>query len=351
MPPGIASDYKETISKDPTANPGPKYQSATFQLSFERQMDAFYDKDKAGNELEKIAHGSREALSCRTLSTVFHLADIELENTNVQATNAGRRNWRLCSQSEDDMDVSDELVVRMQGIVTKNNLVPRNVQSCSPSKAQFLSQFIEICGAGSASFAGAIQNLKSVHERFSQQLAGVDVLPMPDVSARSQDAFAASNRIFTPKSDVPTEQDNTFQDGVDSAGLLNKLKRDEYIHAPENVVLYFRKKSTPDDESLQYVPFFPGGFRVGDIVELQVSFVAIASAMNKVKITTRLHAVTLLDNQFTTAATTARASTVTAQVAAPAIRRKIGYFIEDEEEARKSKKQRKAEEQERMMQQ
>ncbi|KAJ7187200.1 hypothetical protein C8R46DRAFT_1207165 [Mycena filopes] len=312
-------------------------------------MDAFYDKANAAIELEKFAHGSREALASRKLSRVFHLADIELQDTVVQETNAGRRNWRLCSPSEDDQEVSDELVVRIQGIVLRNNLVPKNVQACSPTKAQFLSQHIEICGAGTASFDKAVHNLVSVHSRFVQQLAGLEVNPMADGGGRTQDFFAASNRIFTLKSDVPAEQDNTFQDGVDSAGFLCRLKREDYIHAPENVVLYFRKKNA-SEYGVRYVSFFPGGFRPGDIVELQVSFVAVASAANGVKITSRLHAVTLLENKYAMEASMARGLSFMSNVRKPAIRRKIGYFAEDEEDENKAKRRKGDEEGEGMEQ-
>jgi hypothetical protein len=48
----------------------------------------------------------------------------------------------------------------------------------------------------------------------------------------------------------------------------------------------------------EYQEFIPGGFRIGDIVEMQVCFVGV-TVKNTVKITTRLQALTLLDNSFT----------------------------------------------------
>ena len=41
----------------------------------------------------------------------------------------------------------------------------------------------------------------------------------------------------------------------------------------------------------------PGGFNAGDVVEMQLSFVAIPNKGNKIKLTSRLLALTLLDNQ------------------------------------------------------
>ncbi|KAJ7077790.1 hypothetical protein C8R44DRAFT_654912, partial [Mycena epipterygia] len=55
--------------------------------------------------------------------------------------------------------------------------------------------------------------------------------------------------------------------------------------------------------SVVYLEFVPGGFKIGDIVELQISFVTIPAAMNRVKATIRLQAVTLLSNKYSKAST------------------------------------------------
>ncbi|KAJ7767246.1 hypothetical protein B0H16DRAFT_354193 [Mycena metata] len=300
-------------------------------------MDIHYNADAASQTLEVLANASRTALAARNLKSIVHLADLELLDVDVRETNAGRRFWRLCVEEEDNLN--DELVVRVQGIMTKNNLVPRNVQSCSPAKAQYLSQQIEIRGAGSQTFIAAMAKLQAVADRFDQQLAGVEVAPFSDGVGDSNYTFVASNRVFTLKSDVPTEQDNFFQDGVDSAGLLHKLKRKDFIHAPDNIVKYYRKH-TPSGVGMAYLQFYPGGFQVGDIVELQVSFVAVSSFRGKVKITTRLQAVTLLHSKWTEDATISRSAAAMRQISNPAIRKKVGYFEEDEEDARKVKKSR-----------
>lgn len=52
----------------------------------------------------------------------------QVDELAVTDTGDVRQNWRLSIVS-DDTDVKDEVVVRIQGILTKNNLVLRNVQS------------------------------------------------------------------------------------------------------------------------------------------------------------------------------------------------------------------------------
>ncbi|KAJ7016596.1 hypothetical protein C8F04DRAFT_1280984 [Mycena alexandri] len=300
-------------------------------------MDRFYDKINASVKLEELASARRNALKARNSKCTVHLADIELQDVDVRMLVQGKKTWRLCVPDEEG-DVNDEVVVRMQGILTKNNLVPRNVQTCAPNRAQFLTQHVEVCGLDTSTFTDSMARLESIKERFAQQLAGLEVAPM--VEPTEVDKFVASNRVFSLKTDVPCEQDNFFEDGVDSAGLLHKLKRSELIHAPENIVKYFRKK-TVDEMNIVYAPFYPGGFQIGDLVELQVSFVAISVNKSIVKITTRLQAVTLLDNKFSQEASIARAVAALRQTNV-AMRRKVGYFAEDEEEDRKFKKQRTA---------
>ncbi|KAJ7749117.1 hypothetical protein B0H16DRAFT_1319409 [Mycena metata] len=253
----------------------------------------------------------------------------------------GRKNWRLCIQDIDD-DISDKVIVRVQGVLTKNNLVPKNARSCPASKAHFLAQSAEICGLRTGTFDASMANLSAVDQRFSEFLAGTDILGSSNESRRPGGVFQASNRVFTLRSDVPTEQDNAFQDGVDPMGAMARLKTGDLIHAPENIVKYFKR--THDSETKQvtvvkYEQHVPGGFHTGDIVEMQISFVAVTTGPNKVKITTRLQALTLLQNCYAKAALR-RAESARIPIVNPAMRRKVGYFLQDDEDERKVKKSR-----------
>ncbi|KAJ7156489.1 hypothetical protein C8R43DRAFT_1125690 [Mycena crocata] len=277
----------------------------------------------------------------------MHLADVNTDKVNVTEMHEGRTNWRLCMKEEDD-DVSDELVLRVQGILTKNNLVPKNVASCPQSKAMFLSQFVEICGERTSTFDDSMKGVAAVYECFGRYLAGVKLNKPADSEKNGQMFFSAANRVFTAQSDAPSEQDNDFQDGLDPLRKLVKFKTGELIHAPENIVRYYKRVQEDDESPAVYQHYVPGAFAVGDIVELQVSFVALAAGNNKVKITNRLQAVTLLDNKYSEArmfldaktAKTARANASVRMTVNPAVRRKIGYFAEDTDDERKLKKRR-----------
>ncbi|KAJ6522935.1 hypothetical protein DFH09DRAFT_1330302 [Mycena vulgaris] len=291
-------------------------------------MDTFYDRHGAVDALEALAAVRRESLSKRLDSSVIHMADISVDKLKIAETGQQRKSWRLCIGNEDD-GVSDEIVVRIQGILTKNNLVPKNAQTCGRGKAMFLSQQAEICGMGTTIFNESMLKIAAVTDYFDQHLSGAELGSIAEVDSSDGRLFSACNRFFTSKSDAPSEQDTEFQNGVDPLNVLRKLKANDLIHAPDNIV-----NKVFYDESV------PGAFRPGDIVELQVSFVALKTAGNKVKVTTRLQAVTLLTNEFTKKAASARAMAQVRVASRSAVRRKVGYFQEDDDEERVLKKRR-----------
>ncbi|KAJ6481343.1 hypothetical protein C8R47DRAFT_1218505 [Mycena vitilis] len=302
-------------------------------------MDLFYNTDDAAAALELLAGDRRKALSARNDGKVMHLGDVDENLISISETFQGRRSWRLCSKEGED-DVRDEVVLRIQGVLTKNNLSFTHVSSfsCPRAKAQFLSQHAEICGLGTATFKDAMEKVSAINDMFSQQLAGVEMIPMGGRVGDTTDTFSSSNRVFTSKVDVPTEQDNEFQPGVDPLKLLAKMKNGELIHAPDNIVTYFKRAPSKGNNAHTYEEYIPGGFKIGDIVEMQVCFVAVASARNSVKVTARLQALTLLDAQFSKAATTARKEAASIRQPTTAVRRKVGYFREDDDDERKVKK-------------
>ncbi|KAJ7758270.1 hypothetical protein B0H16DRAFT_1720878 [Mycena metata] len=101
------------------------------------------------------------------------------------------------------------------------------------------------------------------------------------------------------KVDCPTEQNSEFQPGMDPLGALERLRTEELIHAPENIVRYYKRTAEKETGKTIYDTTFPGIFRQGDIAEMHASLIAIQTGDKKIKVTCRLHAVTLLDNSFT----------------------------------------------------
>ncbi|KAJ7246837.1 hypothetical protein B0H12DRAFT_1305428 [Mycena haematopus] len=290
--------------------------------------------------LEEVASARRAALRTLQHSSIVHLADVEIEEFRVTASTQGRKSWHICSKVLAD-DIQNEIVFRLQAAPRVEHI--------------FWTQQAEISGLDTTTFLASIAKLESIHDLFTQYLPGIDIISLNKCSPQNAACLGASNRVFTFKSDMPTEQDNEFQRGIDPVGLLahqettnclvaysqsywralqttrNKIWRIDHQFGhpfnsgsehglayqatastgaternlakssfpdaklnPDNIVRYFKK----GESSTKYEDFIPGEFKVGDIVEAQVCFVALASKNGGAKITTRLQAVTLLDNQY-----------------------------------------------------
>ncbi|KAJ7932923.1 hypothetical protein B0H13DRAFT_2307206 [Mycena leptocephala] len=303
-------------------------------------MDKFYDVVNASKALEQLSAARRGAVEHAAISGIKHLADFEGDSVNIIETGVANKNWRLCAISEEE-DMADELVFRVQGIILKNNLIPRNLESLPSRKRAYVAQYIEICGLEADTFRDAMTKTEEINQRFAEHFSTTNVVDLVRPQTSFGLAFSSSNRFFTLKTDAPTEQDNTFSDGVDPVGVLEKMKTRDLIHAPENIVKYFKCFPNTDDASkVRYEETIPGAFKVGDLVEIQVSFVGVFTAQNEVKVTSRLQAVTLLDASFTKAAQTARSHSKYEPKAKHSLRRKVGYFYQDEEELTRVAKKR-----------
>ncbi|KAJ7709296.1 hypothetical protein B0H16DRAFT_1481016 [Mycena metata] len=297
-------------------------------------MDSFYDVEGAASELEKIGQ-SRKERSMLFEDAQPHLADLNTDAYSVVESGMSRKNWRLCT-FEDEDEVGTEVIFTLQGVLSKCNLVPRHAKDCKLNQVIKLSQFAEICGLGTSLFDDSMTSATVVHDRFAQYFCGTPVSKwQPEVSPIGT-VFSASNRLFTFKTDAPTEQGREFEPGVDPVGILERFKTADIFHAPENVVKYFRTVSDQERGETKHLQSFPGAFRVGDLVEMQASFVAIMTTQGQIKVTTRLHALTLLDTSFTYEADKKRMTFQSrTAVIQKQVKRKIGYLHEMGEHPRK----------------
>ncbi|KAJ7024536.1 hypothetical protein C8F04DRAFT_1270230 [Mycena alexandri] len=302
-------------------------------------MDPFYDLDAAAIALEQLSIERRER-SKQFKDALPHLADIEAGSYSVVESGAARKNWKLCIQEEDE-EVATEIVFTLQGVLSKANLVPKQIRDCRPNNIIKLSQYAELSGLGTKLFEDGMANTSIIHDNFAQHFGGgTPVFPWIPATGPTGTIFSANNRLFTLKIDSPTEQSTEFEPGVDPVGMLERLKTRDLFHGPENIVKYFKMSVDDDSGEIKYLPTVPGTFKVGDLVEMQGSFVAIMTTQNQIKVTTRLHALTALDNSLTKAADKGRAAFQAKVVLnQKQVRRKIGYFYEDSEEGQASKKQ------------
>lgn len=87
-----------------------------------------------------------------------------------------------------------------------------------------------------------------IHKKFAQHLSIAQFTPHVEAQGAVGTLFAASNRLFTSKRDAPTEQDNEFEYGLDPVGIIGRRKTEDLIHAPANIVKYFRLQTSGDEK-------------------------------------------------------------------------------------------------------
>ncbi|KAJ7656133.1 hypothetical protein DFH06DRAFT_1132611 [Mycena polygramma] len=295
-----------------------------------------------GVVLEELASESRQSMKARGSLNTQHLAETEVDELVVREGGHTTKSWVLCAPATEE-DVVDEVVFRIQGALLKNDLVPKNVQFCTDRRFKHLNQYVQICGLHTPTFADSIEKMKSVHQRFAQHLSSAAFTPLTEEEGPTGLIFGASNRLFTPRDQVPTEQDTEFQYGLDPLGTLTRRKTNDLLHTTANMVKYFRLLAGDNEKKRRYVETVPGAFTAGDLVELQISFVTVTTMLKKIKVTTRLQAITLLSDKFTKKqiqdSAVLRASAMARPLYNVAIRRKVGYFYEDEEDERMQKRQ------------
>jgi hypothetical protein len=123
-----------------------------------------------------------------------------------------------------------------------------------------------------------------------------------------------ANRYFTDRHDMGNEAPVSFQPDVDPRCILQNAMGDQFVHLEENEVYYyesFYNNGSPRQVLTQsnvgchriwslvysYRTINPMRFRIGDIVEAQISFIAIPLKNRQYKMLVVLRAITLIDSK------------------------------------------------------
>lgn len=88
-----------------------------------------------------------------------------------------------------------------------------------------------------------MKSIDDIHHKFAQHLSTADFIPRLEAEGQGGTEFGASNRLFTTRKEAPTEQDNPFSYGLDPFGHIARRKTSELIHAPANIVRYFKTRT------------------------------------------------------------------------------------------------------------
>jgi hypothetical protein len=125
----------------------------------------------------------------------------------------------------------------------------------------------------------------------------------------------ASNRYFTPKKDAQMAKELRFDEDVDPHGNLTRHLGTGHVHIEENSVSYYERVGSVNAGETRYIIYIlfcqantrkcryvavkPACVSVGDIVELQVSFIMVPLRDNRFKATMVLRSILVLDRTYT----------------------------------------------------
>ncbi|KAF9465393.1 hypothetical protein BDZ94DRAFT_1307255 [Collybia nuda] len=262
-------------------------------------MDEFYQISEARKGLESIVE--ERTSSGPKCTQLVQYSDNDGASNEAHPI-VSNHVWKLASpiNSEDVEDgkdgVLEEIVLRIQGIICKKNLPP--IRNPIPShRVQFYKQLVTLTAFNSPYFQSCIDNIHDIHQKFSQRMPENSLEPLVMEMFEEYRAITISNRYCTSRNKSPTHSSIPFKSCVDPDQILQFSMGAEFIHTAENEVEYF--KFYPDENgSNQYRNMDPSLFRIGDIVEVQLSFVVVPVKNNRSKMINVLRAVTLLDPKY-----------------------------------------------------
>ncbi|KAF8800970.1 hypothetical protein BYT27DRAFT_7227042 [Phlegmacium glaucopus] len=202
-------------------------------------------------------------------------------------------------QIDTNDQVAEEAVFTIQGVLSAKHLPPVTENIRTPSQACYLRQGVALVGYGTATFEKAINSAQEIYGMFERNVEDASleswVLPKSTVQGR---ALEASNRYLTSKRDAPDMQPAPISPLVDPRGILEKLTKEGFLHGEENEVHYYQVHKNDAGGKTSVETVNPQIFRIGDIVEAQVSFIVVPLKDNKHKMIVVLRSIALLDTRF-----------------------------------------------------
>ncbi|KAF8237673.1 hypothetical protein L208DRAFT_1246044, partial [Tricholoma matsutake] len=247
----------------------------------------------------------------------------------------------------------EEAVLSIQGIVWQKDLPPfykeryfevilrahtLTEDSLHKNQIRYLKQSISLTGFDTLAFHTAVDNLSSIYALFSHCVLPTKLQAwVLDDYTLGFCSISASNRLFTPRSESPTDPIQDLGRDVDPQGKLLKCTQlgGQYFHSKDNKVNYW-EWTTNQLGTYKYIPTSPTKIQVRDIIEVKLFFLAVPLRGSQFKMTVVLHDLTILDGKFAhqNAITAWASDRVQLVKPAASLKRQTGYEDEQEAEAR-----------------
>ncbi|RDB31017.1 hypothetical protein Hypma_000107 [Hypsizygus marmoreus] len=247
------------------------------------------------------------------------------------------KTWRLVYNGADGG--KEEMVFALQGSIVAKNLPPLSEKPrMNATKYKYLRQSVTVSGLETPTFAAALASTVEIFGYFDRQFCEgkLQSWSASDDLGDRRDLLEASNRYMTPRRDAKDGESIPFGEQVDPKNILKSMAGDDHVHTEDNEVLYFLRHTAVDGK-IRHEKVGPQSFRVGDLVEIQISFVVVPLKGEQYKMMTVLRSIALIDGAYQQAKHSAKP----AERAPTILKRKVRYdepAEDDEEELRRSKK-------------
>ncbi|TFK53315.1 hypothetical protein OE88DRAFT_1603193, partial [Heliocybe sulcata] len=162
-----------------------------------------------------------------------------------------------------------EVNMRIVGVLCGKDLPPHLRQ---PYKKQYLQQYVQLTGFSCLSWKDVISGLNIIHQHMSRMFKDGVMHDWLASEFQEHVALDISSQYFTQKKSVNSSSSIPFNAQVDPKGILTKLIDDGWIHTADNTVGYYQTTETGNEKCIKANPAM---FRIGDIVEADVGFIAI----------------------------------------------------------------------------
>ncbi|TFK51926.1 hypothetical protein OE88DRAFT_1612848, partial [Heliocybe sulcata] len=190
----------------------------------------------------------------------------------------------------------EEFNLRVVGILQAKDLPPQiePINFRQAYQKQYLAQSITISGLSAEIFSKALKGITVIHRHMSRFFKDGAMQAWAPSDLQGHPAINIKSRYFSSTRDLGNPSSIPFDKRLDPNGILTNLVDDKWVHTQDNVVDYCQAKET-EDGSIRYVKCDPSIFRIGDIVEVDIGFIAIPISSNQMRMGLVLRSLTVLE--------------------------------------------------------
>lgn len=185
----------------------------------------------------------------------------------------------------------------------------------TPDRARHLRQSIELTGLNTPIFQTCITNIQQIHTIFAQHMAEGTLEDFQLSMFQDSTCITAGTHYITSRHEDWHSPAILIPRSLDPKGILASHCIGEQFYGPENEVLYYGVVSTegkptrcvsqsvPSNITLiphhvRFAGIGPMIFKVGDIVEVQMTAAVIPLKNARFKMILNLHSLALLDGSY-----------------------------------------------------